>query len=113
VPILIGGESKAAMRRVAALGDGWLPFNLPVDQAASVIAELKQMTSEAGRDPEALRIIKIVFSNATLDDLKRYRDAGVTEFNLASSGEIPAEGPGIATRFAQFAETIVGPVAAL
>jgi len=113
VPVLIGGESKAAMRRVAALGDGWLPFNLPVDQAASVIAEMKQMTREAGRDPEALRIIKIIFSNASLDDLKRYRDAGVTEFNLASSGEIPAEGPGIDAKFAQFVETIVMPVSVL
>ena len=113
VPILIGGESKAALRRVARHGDGWLPFNLPVDQAASVIAELKSMTRDAGRDPETLRIIKIIFSNASLDDLKRYRDAGVTEFNLASSGEIPAEGPGIDASFAEFSDTIIAPVAAL
>ncbi len=113
VPILIGGESKAALRRIAKLGDGWLPFNLPVDKAAEVIADLKRMTREAGRDPEALRIIKIVFSNASLDDLKRYRDAGVTEFNMASSGEIPGEGPGIEAKFVEFAETIVARVAAL
>ena len=110
VPILIGGESRAAMRRVARLGDGWLPFNLPVDQATGVIAELKRMTADAGRDPAALRIIKIIFSNASLDDLKRYRDAGVTGFNMASNGELPAEGPGIAAKFAEWAETIVGPV---
>ena len=68
------------------------------------------MTREAGRDPGALRIIKIVFSNAALEDLKRYRDAGVTEFNLASSGEIPAEGPGVEAKFAEWAETVVGPI---
>ena len=113
VPVLIGGESKAAMRRVARLGDGWLPFNLPVDQAAATIAALRRMTEEAGRDFEALRIIKIVFSNAPLDDLKRYRDAGVTEFNLASSGELPAEGPGISAKFAEWSETVVGPVGQL
>jgi probable F420-dependent oxidoreductase len=110
VPVLIGGESNAARRRVAMLGDGWLPFNLPVGEAAAAIAEIKQQARDAGRDPEALRIIKIVFSNATLDDLKRYRDAGVTEFNMASSGELPGEGAGIGAKFDEWANTIVGPV---
>ncbi len=110
IPVLIGGESKPAMRRVARLGDGWLPYNLPVDRAAGVIAELKAMTREAGRDPVALRIIKIIYSNAGLDDLKRYRDAGVTEFNMASSGELPTDEAGIDARFGQWREHIVGPV---
>lgn len=110
IPVLIGGESKPAMRRVARLGDGWLPYNLPVDRAAGAIAELKTMTREAGRDPEALRIIKIIYSNAALDDLKRYRDAGVTEFNMASSGELPTDEAGIEARFGQWREHIIGPV---
>lgn len=113
VPILVGGESKAALRRVARLADGWLPFNLPVADAAATIAALKQMTRDAGRDPEALRIVKIVFSNASLDDLKRYRDAGVTEFNMASSGELPGQGAGIGAKFDEWAQTIVGPVGEL
>jgi probable F420-dependent oxidoreductase len=110
VPILIGGESKPAMRRVARLGNGWLPYNLPVDQAAGVIAELKAMTRDTGRDPEALRIIKIIYSNAGLDDLKRYRDAGVTEFNMASSGELPTDEVGIEARFGEWRDRIVGPI---
>lgn len=110
VPILIGGESKAALRRVARLADGWLPYNLPVEEAPGVIADLKAMTADHGRDPAALRIVKIVYSNATLDDLKRYRDAGVTEFNLASSGEIPLNSEGLMARFAEFGERIVAPL---
>ncbi len=113
VPVLIGGESRAARRRVATIGDGWLPFNLPVAEAAAAIGEIRQMARDAGRDPDALRIIKIVFSNAAPDDLKRYRDAGVTEFNMASSGELPDEGSGIEARFAEWAQTIVGPVSEL
>jgi probable F420-dependent oxidoreductase len=113
VPILIGGESRPAMRRVARLADGWLPYNLPVTQAARVIAEVKSMTRDHGRDPEVLRIIKIVYSNASLDDLKRYRDAGVTEFNVASSGEVPLDEAGIRAKFAEFGETIAGPIAEL
>ena len=113
VPVLIGGESEAALRRVARLGDGWLPYNLPVDAAAGVIARLKDMVRAEGRDPERLRIIKIVYSNARRDDLQRYRDAGVTEFNLASSGEIPLDGDGIDARFARFHAELVAPVSAL
>lgn len=113
VPILVGGESKLAMRRVARLADGWLPYNLPVEAAPTVIAELKAMTRDEGRDPEALRIIKIVYSNASLDDLKRYRDAGVTEFNIASSGEIPLDEAGINAKFVEFGEAIVGPIGEL
>lgn len=113
IPVLIGGESKPAMRRAARQGDGWLPYNLPVDDAASVIGELKEMTRAEGRDPESLRIIKIVYSNFELDDLKRYRDAGVTEFDISSSGEIPTDETGIKAKFAEFAETIVEPIAGL
>jgi probable F420-dependent oxidoreductase len=113
VPILIGGESKPALRRVARLGDGWLPYNLPVADAPAVIAELKAMTREAGRDPDKLRICKIVYSNARLDDLKRYRDAGVTEFNMASNGEIPLDEAGMRSQFAEFQDRIVGPVGEL
>jgi probable F420-dependent oxidoreductase len=113
IPILIGGESTAAMRRVAQIGDGWLPYNLPVDDAARTIGELKAMTREAGRDPEKLRICKIVYSAAKLDDLKRYRDAGVTEFNLASSGEIPLDDAGMQAKFAEFHDRLVLPLASL
>jgi probable F420-dependent oxidoreductase len=113
VPILIGGESKPAMRRVARLADGWLPYNLPVEDAPAVIAELKAMTRAEDRDPEALRIVKIVYSNASLDDLKRYRDAGVTEFNMASSGEIPLQIGEVNAKFVEFGETIVGPIGEL
>lgn len=113
VPILIGGESKPALRRVAQLGDGWLPYNLPVDNAAAVISDLKEMTLAAGRDPDSLRICKIIYETATLNDLKRYRDAGVTEFNLATNGDIPLEDAGMEAKFRAWKETLVGPISEL
>jgi probable F420-dependent oxidoreductase len=113
LPILIGGESEAALRRVARLGDGWLPYNLPVEAAAGTIGRLREMTREAGRDPDRLRIIKIVYSSAKLEDLKRYRDAGVTEFNIASSGELSLDPTLMEADFAKLHERLVTPVAAL
>ncbi len=111
IPVLIGGESPAALKRVARLGDGWLPYNLPVDEAAGVIARLKKMTQAEGRDPAALRIVKIVYSNAALDDLRRYRDAGVTELNIASNGEIPTDEAGMERKFDEFAKQLIRPLA--
>ena len=113
VPVFIGGESKPAMRRVAQLGDGWLPYNLPVEEAPAAIAEIRDMTRAAGRDPDALRICKIVYETATLDDLRRYRDAGVTEFNLASNGDIPLDDAGMQAKFSEWRDTIVGPAGEL
>lgn len=113
IPIFVGGESKAAMQRVARLSDGWLPYNLPVENASAVIAELKEMTRAAGRNPESLRICKIVYETATLNDLKRYRDAGVTEFNLATNGDIPIEDAGMEAKFREWKETLVGRIAEL
>lgn len=91
VPILIGGESDLALKRVARAGDGWLAFKLPVEDAAARVARLKQLTREQGRDPEKLRIITAAFTSTSDDDLKRYRDAGITEFNLVTSGELPLD----------------------
>jgi hypothetical protein len=67
------------------------------------------MTLAEGRDPAALRIIKIVYSNTSLDDLRRYRDAGVTEFNIASSGEIPQDEAGMQDKLNELGDRLIRP----
>ncbi len=111
IPILIGGESDAALRRVARAGDGWLAFMLPVADAPARVAKLKEFTRAQDRDPENLRIICGIFSSTSLDDLKRYREAGVTEFNLVTAGELPTTEPGLAHGIAEFGHRFVGALA--
>lgn len=111
IPILIGGESDVALKRVARAGDGWLAFKLPVEDAPARVAKLKELTRAQGRDPEALRIVCGIFSSTSLDDLKRYRDAGVTEFNLVTAGELPTDEPGLAQGIAEFGRRFVEPIA--
>jgi len=111
LPILIGGESDLALRRAARSGDGWIAFKLPVEEAPVRIAKLKALTREEGRDPEALRIVCGIFSSTAIDDLKRYRDAGVTEFNLVTAGELPLDEAGLADGIAAFGERFVAAVA--
>jgi probable F420-dependent oxidoreductase len=91
IPIMIGGDTEIAQKRVARTGDGWLAFNLPLAEAPARIARLKQLTREQGRDPQALRISVSIFSWTDPDDLERYRDAGATEFLLFKCNEFPIE----------------------
>jgi probable F420-dependent oxidoreductase len=111
IPIMIGGDTDIALKRVARIGDGWLAFNLPVEKAAERVALLKRFTREQGRDPERLRISAAIFSFTRLDDLERYRDAGITEFLLFKSGELPIEDAPLGEQLAVAAGHFVEPVA--
>lgn len=113
MPIMIGGESEAAMKRVARFGDGWLPVGLKLEHAQQKIAHVHQLTKDQGRDPSKLRIIKTITSRDSLDDLKRFRDAGVTEFCLAVFGELPRDEDGIAAGIEKFGERFVKPISTL
>ncbi|MFY9329446.1 MAG: TIGR03619 family F420-dependent LLM class oxidoreductase [Georgfuchsia sp.] len=111
IPILIGGESDAALKRVARAGDGWYAFNLPVDDARSRVLRLKQLTAEQGRDPECLRIVATVFADTSMAVLERYREAGITEFNLLAVGVLPLDGPGLADGIEELGRRFVAPLA--
>jgi probable F420-dependent oxidoreductase len=50
IPILIGGESRPAMRRAARLGDGWQPFKLPPEVLIDRLDYLRAQARTAGRD---------------------------------------------------------------
>src|SRR5438093_11587429 len=61
-PIWIGGHSKAALRRVARLGDGWHPVGanpavpLGPSELSGLLDELYRLTEAEGRDPKSLTI---------------------------------------------------------
>lgn len=50
IPILIGGNTRPAMRRAVRLGDGWQPFKLPPDVLATHLEYLRAQAGSAGRD---------------------------------------------------------------
>jgi probable F420-dependent oxidoreductase len=61
-PIWVGGHGKAALRRVARLGDGWHPVGanpavpLRPPELAALLDELRRLTEAEGRDPSRLTI---------------------------------------------------------
>ena len=108
-PIWIGGHSLAALRRVALLGDGWMPIGLrpasllePIDMANKVI-RLRTLMREAGRAEDSVTIsftAPVVVTKTSgsprallqgqpdeiADDLRRYQTLGVQNFNINLSG---------------------------
>ena len=50
VPIWVGGSSRAAIRRAARLGDGWLPQGTPRDELPAQIALLREERRRARGD---------------------------------------------------------------
>jgi probable F420-dependent oxidoreductase len=81
-PIIIGGQSRAALRRAATLGDGWSSWMLPPDEIGDTLARLDAECDRAGRDPSSLRRIHTIFYPGAEDFgqfLERCQKNGVDE----------------------------------
>lgn len=80
-PILFGGESDAALARVAEIGDGWYGFNLTPETARERIAQLEVRLARAGRKRSDVRIFATPSWREPLapERLAQFRDAGVEQ----------------------------------
>lgn len=86
-PIHFGGESEAALRRVADLGQGWLGFDLDVEGARQGVKRLRELVAERGRDPSGVQAsVCPYFREVTPEDFAGYREAGVDQLVLTAVG---------------------------
>lgn len=56
IPIIVGGDTPAAIKRAARLADGYFPGEGDSDRLARLIGEVRRATEAEGRDPEAMQI---------------------------------------------------------
>jgi probable F420-dependent oxidoreductase len=64
IPVVIGGVSRAAIRRAARLGDGWQPLGLSPEALGQGITALREEARACGRDVSKIPI-SIAMSLAT------------------------------------------------
>ena len=128
-PIWVGGHSRAAIRRAARLGDGWLPIGarppatLPPPELAAAVELLRTEAAQAGRDPAALPVCfstSVTLTDGTgpagadrppfhgrpediAADLAAYRAVGVSRFVL---GFGPGPAAEIEARLRRFSEQV-------
>ena len=100
---MVGGISRAAMRRAATLGDGWHPIRQPMSDLARNIKTIRRLAEEAGRDPSEITVsvrteLDVTDSKSdgadspmigTADQLRatieQYEELGVSELVLSVS----------------------------
>ena len=84
-PIHFGGESDAALRRVADLGQGWYGFNLDPAGAPSA-SRGSHLARRRGRTRGDVSVSVSPYLKPLRDgDVARYRDAGVDQLVLSAS----------------------------
>ncbi len=83
-PILVGGESNAALRRAARLGDGWIGMSHTFESGAAQIELLRTFLAEHDRHM-AKTNFEIVLAGPVESraDVKRWEDLGVTRIIVA------------------------------
>jgi hypothetical protein len=86
-PVLVGGAAAPALRRAGRLAQGWIAASRQDPSTLGASTEtVRAGAREAGRDPDALRIVVRRALQGTdepsLDDLAALRAQGVTEVIL-------------------------------
>jgi probable F420-dependent oxidoreductase len=85
IPVVVGGNSDVALRRVAAWGDGWYGFNLDgVAEVRERVATLEQLCAESGRDRSQLRL-SVALRTPSVGDIDALNEVGVDELVLVKA----------------------------
>jgi probable F420-dependent oxidoreductase len=89
-PIHFGGESDAALRRTADIGQGWFGFGLTPERAAERIGRLHELLAERGRAPEDVAVT--VSAGPGVVDVataQRFAEAGADQLVVSTAASSP------------------------
>lgn len=78
VPVYVGGANRAALKRAAVLGDGWIGAGNTPEEVPLIMAELQSLRREAGRDHEPFETIVGLMGKCNIDTYKRLQEQGMT-----------------------------------
>ena len=82
-PIHVGGESDAALRRVARHGDGWFTWNRPPEDLAEPLAKLDGLLAAEGRSRADIQLTVCPYLQATTKEMvEGYAEQGVDRLVL-------------------------------
>ena len=82
-PVIFGGESDAALRRVVELGQGWYGFQVTLEQAEERLAKLDGLLADAGRSRDGVQgFVAPPPRGLDADVVRRYQDLGVEQLIL-------------------------------
>lgn len=73
IPLYIGAIVPAAIRRAARLGDGWIS-TVDGDQAEEAVGMFRDLVTECGRDPRAVKVVSDTHLGTTIGGAVRTAD---------------------------------------
>jgi alkanesulfonate monooxygenase SsuD/methylene tetrahydromethanopterin reductase-like flavin-dependent oxidoreductase (luciferase family) len=79
IPVWVGGASEPALRRTARVADGWIGAGGSADELIALLARLRALRAEAGREDlpfETLTLHAVGLSH-DLDEVRRLEAAGL------------------------------------
>jgi alkanesulfonate monooxygenase SsuD/methylene tetrahydromethanopterin reductase-like flavin-dependent oxidoreductase (luciferase family) len=79
VPLWCGGYSGPALRRAAALCDGWIGVFPDADRGRQIVTALREQLDEHGRDPAGFRIVASVPALGSVEAVEEWAQLGVTD----------------------------------
>jgi alkanesulfonate monooxygenase SsuD/methylene tetrahydromethanopterin reductase-like flavin-dependent oxidoreductase (luciferase family) len=107
-PIHFGGESDAALRRVADIGQGWYGFNVSPEDLPERLATLTRFLEERGRTRgDVVVSISPYLLGVDADKAKSYADLGIDQLVLVAFGRDPED---LLRRLDGLTETILQPL---
>ena len=89
VPMIIGGHSKAGLRRAARYGQGWYGFNLDPALTASMLIDLDEALSAEGRSRDNFEVVITPPYNISVDTVEQYETLGVDRLVMHLGNQKP------------------------
>jgi probable F420-dependent oxidoreductase len=82
-PILVGGDSEAAIRRAARYGDGWISIGRGAEEEFDArVKRLHELRRAYGRDHLPFDVVTGAGPDPTVDSLRRLEERGATRITV-------------------------------
>lgn len=111
IPIEVGGTSRAALRRAAHLGDGWIEIgSTDLPTIAQHIAVLHALRADVGREDAPFEVTVGHLWASDADTVRRAADVGVTRIMARPFQGVPLDAAGVGEWAQRFRDNVIEPM---
>ena len=110
VPIVLGGNTDAAVTRAARVADGWFPYAISAEEFAQQAEVFRAAAADAGRDAPAITVWPGSFDptrERELDCVRQYVDAGASTLAVRLPIRTPADLAGVRDFVARYRDDVL------
>jgi probable F420-dependent oxidoreductase len=106
IPIIVGGDTEAAIQRVVRIADGYFPGEGDAERLGALIGRVRAAAERAGRDPASIAI-NAMFGQQLADPVAGAEQLSALGVDRAMVPAFFFAGPGGLDRLAEFGERVV------